>query len=332
MKDTAHSQGTTRPGKGGHWLACLLGVSVYALLIAGGQVTSTESGDAVPTWPFPLTLPMVGGVTWELGHRQVAGIVGILTALLAGWLFLGARGGRSPAPAWVRKTTYLSLLLVIVQAVLGGIRVLVGTSLREQGLDPMSAPVIDLIASVHACVAQAFLLMVVTVAVALSARFAMGTPAADDGVRRRAIAMTAVVYVQIVLGAFLRHTQGGLVFHLLGAAAVIVMGAILVSHVLGRADQAPWLARPAQLLGLMLLVQLGLGIAAWFMTGRGIEKSPDLNAQAVLPSLHLLAGGMILGLSHLITVRSCRTPLAAATGDRELGPIGSRPGMGRATS
>ena len=52
------------------------------LIFAGGMVTSTHSGLAVPDWPLSygrLMPPMIGGIFYEHGHRMVAGTVGVLT-------------------------------------------------------------------------------------------------------------------------------------------------------------------------------------------------------------------------------------------------------------
>ncbi|HSE39858.1 MAG TPA: COX15/CtaA family protein, partial [Acidobacteriota bacterium] len=63
--------------------------STFCLIIAGGLVTSTDSGLAVPDWPKSYGMwmpPMVGGVFYEHGHRMVASFVGFLTVIFAIWL------------------------------------------------------------------------------------------------------------------------------------------------------------------------------------------------------------------------------------------------------
>src|SRR5256712_7320116 len=95
--------------------------ATLVLLAAGGLVTSTGSGLAVPDWPlsfgtiFP---PMTGGVLFEHGHRLVAAAVGLLTAVLAAWFAL--REGRS----WVRRLAYVAVAAVVAQGLLGGLTVL----------------------------------------------------------------------------------------------------------------------------------------------------------------------------------------------------------------
>ena len=89
-----------------HRFAVATAVATLFLIVAGGLVTSTESGLSVPDWPLSygrLMPPMVGGVFYEHGHRMVATTVGILTVILAAWL---AR--REPRRS-VRRLGYLAV-------------------------------------------------------------------------------------------------------------------------------------------------------------------------------------------------------------------------------
>ena len=80
-----------------HSFSRLMVAATFLLVIAGGLVTSTGSGLAVPDWPlsygrfFP---PMVGGILYEHGHRLIAGTVAILTMILAAWLWRTPSLGR----------------------------------------------------------------------------------------------------------------------------------------------------------------------------------------------------------------------------------------------
>ena len=69
--------------------AVLTAVVTWLLLIAGGLVTSTDSGLAVPDWPLSFGMwfpPMVGGVLYEHGHRMIAAVVGLMILALAVWV------------------------------------------------------------------------------------------------------------------------------------------------------------------------------------------------------------------------------------------------------
>ena len=83
----------------------LLVAATLLLIAAGGMVTSTGSGLAVPDWPttygysmftFPLD-KMVGGIFYEHGHRLIATTVGLLTIGLVIWLW------RVEPRRWVRR-------------------------------------------------------------------------------------------------------------------------------------------------------------------------------------------------------------------------------------
>ncbi len=299
--------------RGVHRLAQGLVFATFILLVAGGQVTSTESGDAVPTWPFPIELPMFGGAFWELGHRQVAGAVGIVTLLLAIAVEITVRrrpGGVSPA---VRRLAWAASGLVLVQAGLGGLRVLVGAADPVRAGTPEESLTVRAIAITHACVAQAFLLLAVTLAESTSRRH-LNSPAGVQGtVRRAAAAAVAIVFGQILLGAILRHTMTGwgLALHVMGASAVLVAAGILAGRVLGvSGDDA--LRRPALTLGLALVFQVLLGVASWVLVNRGLPRTHVISEQAVIPTLHLVLGGAILALAHLVFLRAGRTGDATA--------------------
>ncbi|MBI4247872.1 MAG: cytochrome oxidase biogenesis protein CtaA, partial [Elusimicrobia bacterium] len=100
------------PSNSIHRFACLTAVSAFILLIAGGLVTSTGSGLAVPDWPlsygqfFP---KMAGGVFFEHGHRLIAGMVGLLTFALAAWIWL-----REPR-RWVRNVALAAAGAIVLQ-------------------------------------------------------------------------------------------------------------------------------------------------------------------------------------------------------------------------
>src|ERR1039458_3013983 len=132
------------------WLMC---VATLFLICSGGMVTTKGVGLAVPDWPttfgynmflFPVS-KWVGGIFFEHTHRLIASIVGFMTIILAVWLGLGEDR------RWVRSLGYLALASVILQGVLGGLRV---TTLKDE------------IGIFHACLAQAFLGLLVVIALA----------------------------------------------------------------------------------------------------------------------------------------------------------------------
>jgi len=136
------------------WITC---VATLFLICSGGMVTSKGVGLAVPDWPttfgynmflFPVS-KWVGGVLFEHTHRLIASAVGFLTIILTIWLW------RSESRKWVRNLGVIALGAVILQGVLGGLRV---TMLKDE------------IGIFHACLAQGFLGLVAVIAV-ITSRF-----------------------------------------------------------------------------------------------------------------------------------------------------------------
>src|SRR5947209_16157124 len=111
---------TTSKKTGLHRFALFTAGCTLLLLVAGALVTSNDAGLSVPDWPLSygsLTPPMVGGIRYEHSHRLIASFVGLLTIVLAVWLWL-----REPRH-WVRRLGLVALGAVIAQGVLGGLTV-----------------------------------------------------------------------------------------------------------------------------------------------------------------------------------------------------------------
>jgi cytochrome c oxidase assembly protein subunit 15 len=295
-----------------HRLALLLVASTLALIFVGGLVTSTESGLAVPDWPLSYGMvmpPMVGGVFYEHGHRLAASFVGFLTLVLALWTW------RRETRAGVRRLGWLALLAVITQGLLGGLTVIY--------LLPTAISV------AHACLAQTFFLLTIAMAYATSREWLGGRGAEDDvgGVRTATVAATAVIYVQLFLGALMRHLDAGLAIpdfplafggivpplsdprvavhfaHRLGALAVVVaVGRLLLC---ARRSGDVRFVRPARALALLVVVQAGLG-ASVIWTGKAVYPT----------TAHVATGAAILGLAFFAGLRAHRHlrahPAAAA--------------------
>src|ERR1700679_478380 len=108
-----------------HWFAVLTAVATFLLLGAGGLVTSHGAGMSVPDWPnsygynmflFPPS-KWIGGIFYEHTHRLWASVVGLMTTVLAVWLWL--RDSRR----WMKWLGIAAFLGVVAQGVLGGLRV-----------------------------------------------------------------------------------------------------------------------------------------------------------------------------------------------------------------
>src|SRR4030095_7774610 len=108
-----------------HRFAGATGVATFWLILIGGLVHGTGSSLACPDWPtcYGSLMPkMEGGVLVEHSHRLAAGTVVIMTLALAGLLTMtGARDAKLRA---LRPFGWMAVGLVFVQALLGGITVI----------------------------------------------------------------------------------------------------------------------------------------------------------------------------------------------------------------
>lgn len=180
-----------------HRFALFTACSTFLLIIAGGMVTSTGSGLAVPDWPLSygqVMPPMVGGIFYEHGHRMIATFVGLLTVILAVWLW------RAEARRWVRTLGIIAVAAVVLQGALGGLTVIFLLP------TPISVS--------HAALAQSFFCLVSAIALFTSPwwhRASAGLQQnADPRLFKIAVALTIVIFVQLILGAVMRHTASGL--------------------------------------------------------------------------------------------------------------------------
>src|SRR5690348_15543787 len=112
----------TRPRQNVHRFAVFTAACTFILLIAGALVTSNDPGLSVPDWPLSygsLAPPMVGGIFYEHGHRMIASFVGLLSIVLAVWLWRAeARnpaGPRANKKGWLRWLGVAALGAVVAQ-------------------------------------------------------------------------------------------------------------------------------------------------------------------------------------------------------------------------
>ncbi len=197
-----------------HRLAVLLCVLTFLLLLLGGTVHNTGSSLACPDWPlcygtfFP---EMKGGVAIEHSHRLLAGTVGLLTILLA-VLIQKRRGG----DRLLIRVAWIAVAAVVLQGLLGGITVI------------YKLP--TLVSTAHLGLSFLFFMMVVWMAWKTTLSLTLppqgggdsigegknNTPSLDgrgqgEGGRGWLVFVIVLVYLQSLLGAFVRHTGAGLI-------------------------------------------------------------------------------------------------------------------------
>ncbi len=272
---------------GYHSFAVFTAVSAFLLLIAGGLVTSTDSGLAVPTWPlangeyFPR---MVGGVLFEHGHRMVAGTVALLTFALTALVL------REETRRWVRRVALAAAGGIVLQALLGGATVLLK-------LPPQ-------VSIVHACLGQTLFCLLVLLADASSPWHIAAEGRGTGGLWTAGAAAAGLLFVQLALGAVVRHTGGHVEWHLLGAAAA-TFGAFWAAFLVFRGfGGEPALTAPAGALVALWPVQVLLGVGSFV-----IRRRPFAAAQlwrVAIPTAHVVCGALMLGSAVLLSARARR--------------------------
>ncbi len=314
-----------------HRWAVALACATFPLLWVGGLVTTTDSGMAVPDWPstygynlflYPWSTWLAG--PWDLfvehGHRLLGATVGLMTIALL--VMLWRRDDRH----WMRRLGVAALALVIFQGVLGGMRV----RLDERTL-----------AMLHGCTGPLFFAVTVTMAVFTSRRWRLSessavSPSAGH-IRRLALVTCILIYLQIVVGAVLRHVPvaaepGAFAlavrFHLFLAAIVTLHVALLAWLVLSRARAIKPLAGLATLLVALIAAQLALGAGTWLVkfsvpvwasdwisTGSvAVQDGGWLQTHII--TAHVAAGSLLLATSLALALYAQRLlPAASASTD-----------------
>ena len=316
--------------RGLHWFAVLTAAATLGLIGIGGVVTSKGVGLSVPDWPttygynmffFPVS-KWVGGVFYEHSHRLAASGVGLMTTILAVWLWL-----KEPR-RWLRWLGVAAFIGVVLQGVLGGLRV---TELMDE------------LGIVHAALAQLFFVLVSAIALFTSrwwqtAASAAGARPGGAGLRPWYAAATVLVFLQLLLGAGMRHehaglavpdfplaygkwwpdmdaasverynqlrheavalnpiTAGGIALHMAHrAGAVLVLGTILMAAWKTRRhlERRHPLRRIAHGWTILVAVQAGLGAATVWS-----NKSADIATLHVTVGALVLVAGAMLVLMH----------------------------------
>ncbi len=259
-----------------HRFAFLTAVAIWLLLIAGGLVTSTDSGLAVPDWPLSYGMlfpPMVGGIFYEHGHRMIAGLVGLMILVLAIWL------RRSEPRGWVRGLGYTALGAVTLQVLLGGLTVLL-----------LLPPEISI---AHACLGQAIFCLVVSLAWCTGpgweARARVLQGIGSTSVRAAAMVLPVLAMAQLILGAVIRHTGRAVPLHVVGAVCLVVVAAWLGALVVLRWRHAPFVKMHVVRFLLLLSGQVALGVVV-------------LNQRGSVPlrTAHVAVGALILAQSVVL--------------------------------
>lgn len=197
----------------------------------------------------------------------------------------------------MRKLGLIALAAVIAQGILGGVTVL------------FFLPTV--ISVMHACLAQAFFCIVVSLAWITSHSWKRGEISIFEDpegspLRRLCLLTTATIYLQLILGATLRHSKSGIILHILGALVVTALVVLLFATVCKYYRDVSGLFPPAGLLIGLLVVQIFLGIGSyWIRLATREDIQPALSAVAVTTA-HVAVGALVLAASLVLTLQSYR--------------------------
>ena len=302
-----------------HRFSKFLVACTVLLILAGSLVTSHDAGLSVPDWPtsygwnmftFPPSM-WVANILYEHGHRLIASSVGLLTIVMAVWLWM------ADSRRWLRWFGVAALVSVIAQGLLGGLTVLFFLPAA--------------VSTAHAGLAEIFFCMTVAIAIFTSPGWAGGyagsdprvRPVDDQTLRRLATAATILIYAQILVGATMRHTGAGLAIpdfpwmfghlvpdhwsnaiaihftHRVGALLVTLGILTVFAYVWSHHRERRELMRPATLVVALVAVQVTLGALTVLS-----RRDPWTN------SLHVVCGAMVLATALVLTLRAWRGSIA----------------------
>jgi cytochrome c oxidase assembly protein subunit 15 len=155
---------------------------------------------------FPIN-KWLGGIFYEHSHRLLASLVGLMTTILAVWLWLK---DRRPWMAWLGVAAFL---LVVAQGVLGGLRVTMH---------------MDSLGIYHATIAQLFFVLTCAIALFTSRWWlnygrdalprvqhfqneaAQQHGPTDKNLRKLVLFTTILIFAQLIIAAAMRHQHAGL--------------------------------------------------------------------------------------------------------------------------
>ena len=294
------------------WFAAVGSAWVFVLVALGAFTTSIGAGMAFADWP--LSNGSVNPHGWlteidkfaEHSHRLSGTLMGLITIILAGWLH------RAESRAWLRKLGWWALVIVIVQGVLGGTRV-VFDRIAVPGFEMSLGQMLRI---PHGILAQVYVCVLFAIAAGLSRPWianTLGTP----GPRVRALGWwcAVLVFAQLALAATMRHNYAGMAIPtfpwstpegaLLPAAwdyrvalqfahrvmaAVIGVAVLAYSHFLWREKSLAPLLRGASFLLVGLIgLQITLG-AQIIWTGRSVTMTTG----------HVVVGALTLATVFLV--------------------------------
>jgi len=275
--------------RGVHNFAIVTACSTILLLVAGALVTSNDAADSVPDWPLAygrIIPPLIGGIRYEYAHRVVAALVAILTVILAVWISVSKLRGSA------RRWGWIALALVVAQALLGAARVKLGHA--------------AVIATIHATVAQIFFITLISLTMFTSDWWQRDLPQLDDTgspkLRSLSVWLTAVILVQLVLGAGFRHGAFGILPHLIGFLVVTFMVIWTARIANKRFGQIGDIRRWVVMLHATFGTQVIFGFLAYWAVSQARLATQPVLLYTIIEVAHVVMGALVLASSVLLAL------------------------------
>lgn len=195
------------------WFAAIGSAWVFVLVTLGAFTTSIGAGMIFPDWP--LSNGSLNPDGWleniamfaEHSHRLSAGLMSLITIAIAVAIW------RGDERRWLRRLAVFAVVLIFVQALVGGLRVL----LEKHHVEMINTSVGRLFAMAHACLAQVFVCTLAALAAACSRPWveprATHNNLASDRLRRLGMICCALLLFQLGIAAVMRHSFAGLAIH-----------------------------------------------------------------------------------------------------------------------
>lgn len=305
------------------WFCCLSLVWTTFMLYAGGFTTSIQAGMAFLDWPLSNgSLNPAGWLTdrdmmAEHSHRLIGTKLGILMIILFAWTLVVEER------KYFRYLATAALILVILQGGLGGARVL----FDRLNIASDSNAIALTFAVAHACMAQLFLCLLVTITLCASRPWIENRPSlrppADSSVRTWGAIACGAIFLQLLVGAIMRHNHAGLAIptfpwstvdggvlplmwsfpvsihfaHRVGAVLVTVLLLLFIYKLWRSAASGRILTAGGMIIVILLGTQIFLG-ALTVLTHK--------NEYAA--TLHMLCGAFLLATTWLLTFICFRLP------------------------
>ncbi len=291
------------------------------LLYAGGFTTSIEAGMAFLDWPLsngsinPDGWTEIRDMRAEHSHRLLGMAVGLLGIILVYWTWL--KEGRE----WVRKLARITLLIIILQGVLGGARV----RFDKLNIFVENNFIATTFAILHAVGAQIVICLLVAIAVACSKKWFVDKALPNNSVSKSlqtcGVITCIIIFLQILIGAIMRHGEAGLAIftfpystaegtwiptfwnwaiiinfsHRVGAIICFVSILIFVSKIWFNKESSQQLSKYTIPLVIFLFLQILIG---------SLVVVTRLNEHAA--TIHLLIGAFLLASCWMLTFLTFR--------------------------